>query len=142
MSGTGATPDGAPAPGGSPTRDELARAIDGEKSTLSRLEVELAGAMARLGSLRADLEAFDSRVEAPVIPKIATPLGNGPRTVADKLKLFRELFRGRSDLYPKRFVAKKTGKPGYAPVCANKFVPGVCELPKVKCGDCTKQAFV
>jgi len=30
----------------------------------------------------------------------------------------------------------KTGKPGYAPVCSNKFVPGVCELPKVKCGEC------
>jgi superfamily II DNA or RNA helicase len=38
-------------------------------------------------------------------------------------------------------VSKKTGKPGYAPACANKFVRGVCELPKVKCGDCTNQAF-
>jgi hypothetical protein len=24
---------------------------------------------------------------------------------------------------------------------SNKFVRGVCELPKVKCGDCTRQAF-
>lgn len=69
------------------------------------------------------------------------PLPEGPRTPADKVKLFRQLFRGRPDLYPTRFVSKKTGKPGYAPACSNKFVPGVCELPKVKCGDCTKQAF-
>ncbi|HVW28091.1 MAG TPA: DEAD/DEAH box helicase family protein [Polyangiaceae bacterium] len=57
------------------------------------------------------------------------------------MKLFRQLFRGREDLYPTRFVSKKTGKAGYAPACANKFVAGVCALPKVKCGDCTHQAF-
>jgi len=67
--------------------------------------------------------------------------GLGPRTPADKVTLFRQLFRGRPDVYPTRFVSKKTGKPGYAPACSNKFVPGVCELPKVKCGDCTRQAF-
>jgi len=57
------------------------------------------------------------------------------------MRMFRQLFRGRPDLYPTRFVSKKTGKAGYAPACSNKFVPGVCELPKVKCGDCTRQAF-
>ena len=39
-------------------------------------------------------------------------------------------------------MSKKTGKPGYAPACANKFVSGVCELPKVKCGECPNQAFI
>ena len=55
--------------------------------------------------------------------------------------MFRQLFRGRDDLYPTRFVSKKTGKAGYAPARSNKFVLGVCELPKVRCGDCTNQAF-
>ena len=65
-----------------------------------------------------------------------------PRTPAEKVKLFRSLFRGREDVFPTRFVSKKTGKPGYAPACRNKFVRGVCELPKVKCGECPNQAFV
>jgi hypothetical protein len=39
-------------------------------------------------------------------------------------------------------VNSKTGKAGYAPACANKFVRGVCELPKVKCGECSNQAFL
>jgi len=56
--------------------------------------------------------------------------------------LFRSLFRGREDVFPTRFVSKRTGKPGYAPVCRNKFVQGVCELPKVKCGECPNQAFL
>ena len=57
------------------------------------------------------------------------------------MALFRELFRGRRDVFPVRFVSKRTGKAGYAPACRNKFVPGVCELPKIKCGECQNQAF-
>jgi hypothetical protein len=44
-------------------------------------------------------------------------------------------------VFPTRFVSRKTGKAGYAPSCANKFVRGLCELPKVKCGECSNQAF-
>jgi hypothetical protein len=65
-----------------------------------------------------------------------------PRSAEEKVTLFRRLFRGRGDVFPTRFVKKKTGKPGYAPACTNKFVRGVCELPKVKCGECPNQAFV
>ena len=59
----------------------------------------------------------------------------------EKVSLFRDLFRGREDVYAERFVAKKTGKAGYGPVCANKFVKGLCELPKVKCGACANRAL-
>src|SRR5262249_17878815 len=52
------------------------------------------------------------------------------------------LFRGRRDVFPVRFVSKGSGKPGYAPACANKFVRGVCELPRIKCGECPNQAFL
>ena len=69
------------------------------------------------------------------------PSAQAPRTPKEKVKLFRQLFRGRSDVYLTRFVSRRTGAPGYAPACSNKFVPGVCELPKVKCADCTRQAF-
>ncbi len=62
-------------------------------------------------------------------------------TSYEKVRLFRALFKGREDVFPTRFVSKKTEKSGYAPACANKFVPGICELPKVKCGECPNQAF-
>jgi len=65
-----------------------------------------------------------------------------PLTPQDKVKLFRALFRSREDVFPTRFVSKKTGQAGYAPACANKFVRGVCELQKVKCNDCPNQAFI
>ncbi|MDX9666349.1 DEAD/DEAH box helicase family protein [Pseudomonas sp. P5_152] len=52
-----------------------------------------------------------------------------------KLALFRSLFRGRTDVYPIRWESK-AGKSGYAPACANEWRPGVCEKPRIKCGDC------
>ena len=39
-----------------------------------------------------------------------------------KIALFRSLFRGRDDVYPRRFESRKSGKSGYQPVCANVAV--------------------
>jgi len=58
-----------------------------------------------------------------------------------KIELFRSLFRGRDDVYPRRFESRKTGKAGYAPACANEWVPGVCEKPRIKCTDCPNRRF-
>src|SRR5438132_14003349 len=125
--------------GSSDRRQELEIAIAKEEAGLRRLEAEQAEAQVRLSALRREVTALEPvpvPAPAPIAPDTA-----GPRNPADKVKLFRQLFRGRPDIYPTRFVSNKTGKPGYAPACSNKFVRGVCELPKVKCGDCTKQAF-
>ncbi len=32
-----------------------------------------------------------------------------------KIALFRSLFRGREDVYPRRFESRRTGKTGYQP---------------------------
>src|SRR3990167_7344996 len=53
-----------------------------------------------------------------------------------KITLFRSLFRGREDLYPRRFESRKTGKSGYSPACGNEWVRGICEKPKIKCSEC------
>src|SRR5262252_5617511 len=58
-----------------------------------------------------------------------------------KIGLFRSLFRGREDVYPRRFESRKTGRTGYQPVCANEWVRGICEKPKIKCTDCPHQRF-
>src|ERR1700674_4036013 len=59
-----------------------------------------------------------------------------------KIALFRALFRGRDDVYPRRFESRRTGKTGYQPACANEWVQGVCEKPKIKCSDCPHQRFL
>lgn len=60
----------------------------------------------------------------------------------DKVKLFRNLFKGRDDVYPKRWENSKTGKSGYAPACVNEWKPIVCEKPRIKCGDCLNRSFI
>jgi len=60
----------------------------------------------------------------------------------DKIRLFRSLFRGREDVFPRRWQNDKTGKSGYAPVCGNEWARGICQKPKIKCSECSRQAFV
>ena len=59
-----------------------------------------------------------------------------------KLRLFEELFQGRPDVFPKRWENSTKGRTGWAPRCANEWQPGVCEKPRVKCGECPNQAFL
>jgi len=61
---------------------------------------------------------------------------------AEKIALFRSLFRGREEVFPRRWENPKSGKSGYSPVCRNEWVRGVCGKPQVKCGECPNQAFV
>jgi superfamily II DNA or RNA helicase len=61
---------------------------------------------------------------------------------AAKVALFRSLFRGREDVYPRRFESRRTGRAGYAPACGNEWVPGICEKPRIKCADCAHRAFL
>jgi hypothetical protein len=59
-----------------------------------------------------------------------------------KIALFRSLFRGRDDVYPRRFESRKTGRSGYAPACANEWVRGICEKPRIKCAECPNRRFL
>jgi hypothetical protein len=65
------------------------------------------------------------------------------RSSADeKIALFRSLFRGRPDVYARRFVSRKTGKAGYSPACGNEWVRGICEKPRIKCSDCAHRQLL
>jgi len=128
-------------PGQRVGREALLEAISNEQALLARLDREQGDARTRLAALHAGLASLGAEPEIRVhlpLPVAAPVL----RTSAEKVKLFRSLFRGREDIFPTRFESKKTGKPGYAPACRNKFVKDVCELPKVKCGECPNQAFI
>lgn len=54
----------------------------------------------------------------------------------ERIKLFRNLFRGREDVYARLWVSRKTGKSGYAPVCKNEWKPKICQKPVAKCYEC------
>lgn len=119
-------------------KQELLAELAQEESHLVELENRREAVRSRMEVLRAKLMALSP--EEPT--QSALPVAvDAQATPADKVRLFRALFRGREDIFPTRFTSKKTGKAGYAPACANKFVRGVCDLPKVKCSECPNQAF-
>ena len=63
-------------------------------------------------------------------------------SLTQKLTLFKGLFKGREDVYARRFENKKSGKSGYAPACQNEWKPGVCQKPIIKCQDCSHKSFL
>ena len=81
-------------------------------------------------------------VEATSPPPKSVASVTAVSATADKIALFRSLFRGREDVFPRRWENPKTGKAGYAPACRNEWVRGVCGKPQVKCGECPNQAFI
>jgi hypothetical protein len=59
-----------------------------------------------------------------------------------KVALFASLFRGRADVFPRRWEKPGKGRSGWAPRCSNEWAQGVCAKPRVKCGECSHQAFL
>jgi superfamily II DNA or RNA helicase len=63
-------------------------------------------------------------------------------SVAEKIRLFRQRFRGREDVFPVRWESKTTGKSGYSPVCANEWRASICQKPRIKCSDCAHRQYL
>jgi hypothetical protein len=107
------------------------------QNRLAELDRERASVLAALEQLtRRPAEPTPTSQMADVVASPAA-LSN-----AEKVALFRSLFRGRDDVFPRRWENPKVGKTGYAPACKNEWVRGVCEKPRIKCSNCPNQAFV
>jgi hypothetical protein len=85
---------------------------------------------------RAVFEAPSSALNTSATPPVTKASSSSEKVV------FRRLFAGREDVFPIRWENRKTGKSGYAPACANEWVKGVCNKPRIKCGECPNQAFI
>ena len=96
---------------------------------------ELSGLRAENARLIALLEShgIQWRPPQPVVLVAREPEPSKLST-AEKVALFRRLFRGRTDVYPIRWEGKTSGKTGYAPACANEWRAGVCEKPRISAG--------
>ncbi len=62
-------------------------------------------------------------------------------TPQEKIALFLSLFRGRSDVFARRYFSPKTEKSGYVPACENEWIPGLCDKKIHRCSECPNRAF-
>lgn len=54
-------------------------------------------------------------------------------SIEERVAVFHSLFKGREDVFARRWFSKTTGKSGYQPVCINEWRRGVCD--KTVCKD-------
>ncbi|MDR0623448.1 MAG: restriction endonuclease subunit R, partial [Treponema sp.] len=132
---------------------------------IAQLQHEIAALENLLAEKRRQLETARtaySKAVVPPGPEINEPVyaGDVQQVISDpgpnipavnnhsppeaKIALFGFLFKGRDDLYAKRFENRKNGKSGYQPVCRNEWITGICEKTKkhrISCGSCSRRAF-
>jgi superfamily II DNA or RNA helicase len=104
---------------------------------------ELAALRAENARLVALLDAHGIAWRLPPVAAVPPVTTESSRfTTEEKVALFRRLFRGRTNVYPLRWENKVSGKSGYAPACANEWRIGICEKPRIKCGDCAHRVLL
>lgn len=120
--------------------------IDGTSDKIVRIQRRLAVLDAERSALALELETLEQKLISDRQAATRNALADAPVTnrssSAEKIALFRSLFAGRPDVFPVRWENRKTGGSGYSPACSNEWAKGICEKPKVKCGECPHQAFI
>lgn len=62
-------------------------------------------------------------------------------SIDERIRLFQSLFKGREDVFARRWFSKTTGKSGYQPVCINEWKHGLCDKKKYRCAICPNRNF-
>ena len=125
-----------------PPENALVAELARQEALLRELDRERGEAKARLEKLRKQVDAAKGVQSRPPSPPRPATTPAARLTDAAKLRIFRELFRGREDVYPRYWENTAKGKKGYAPACANEWDRALCDKKRVKCGECPNQEFL
>lgn len=102
------------------TREKSIReAIAHEEAQLAELVQRHDESRRRLAKLKQELATMVSTPVDLSAPSVK-PHVDVPTTAEGKVYLFRQLLRGRDDVYPKLWASTKTGRKGYSPACSNE----------------------
>jgi superfamily II DNA or RNA helicase len=120
---------------------DIDQSIAAAEEELARLDAKRAEFIARLKNLRRE-KILQAQSGKQLSLAFRSPTITNQSPEEDKIALFQSLFKGREDVYPRRFESAKSGKSGYTPACANEWAPGLCHKPRIKCIECKNQAFL
>lgn len=62
-------------------------------------------------------------------------------SLQEKVAIFQNLFKGRDDVFAKRWYSPSSQKAGYQPVCEREWNREYCDKRKYKCADCPNRQF-
>ncbi|MCR3923218.1 MAG: DEAD/DEAH box helicase family protein, partial [Firmicutes bacterium] len=108
------------------------------KFEIGKLKSQLQFSKAQSGS-----EDISFKVTVPIIKEVEENTFQLDNMAApeEKIKLFMSLFKGREDVYAKRWENHKKGTTGYSPVCLNEWKPDLCNKPKANCYNCKNKDY-
>ena len=98
---------------------DIVQKITEIEAELTKLDDHRSQLLNELTQLRQQSRIQVSSTQTPL--NLQTNTINNLSSQDEKIKLFRSLFKGREDVFPRRFENSRTGKSGYAPVCRNDF---------------------
>ena len=95
----------------------------------------------RIKELETENVELKRRLGKDVVPIVHEPTAMQKLSVQEKVELFRSLFKGREDVFARRWYSKASGKGGYQPVCQNEWNHQLCDKRKFKCTECPNRQF-
>ncbi len=122
--------------------DNFEAELSKARQRLAVLDAERAALQQLIATLERRTASSEGGATRDAQPKSAPTIVRSDMAEAEKIKLFRSIFRGRDDVYALRFESKRTGRSGYSPACRNEWVRGICHKPQIKCGDCDRRELL
>ena len=71
----------------------------------------------------------------------AQPVMKQHLSLEEKVDVFRNLFKGREDVFARRWYSRTSGRAGYQPVCRNEWDRLLCDKRRYKCAECPNRLF-
>jgi hypothetical protein len=124
------------------TKEEIELLITVLEKDLHELNEKREQIQKRITELKHQRQLLINQNPSDTTPQAYQPSVTNHSSESEKIALFRSLFRGREDVFARRFESAKTGKTGYQPCCRNEWIQGICKKPKVKCTDCSERDFI
>ncbi len=112
------------------------------KKEVERLQDQLCSKVPTINPQEISIDGFKPEINAPeAIRPVFYATINNMSAPEEKIQLFMSLFKGRDDVYAKRWENHKKGTAGYSPCCLNEWKPGLCNKPKFSCFNCKNKAY-
>jgi hypothetical protein len=102
--------------------EEIERLLRVAEQDVSALNEQIDFLKEQIASLRRERELLRPSLIKETPAPYSSPAVSHQSSEDEKIRLFRSLFRGREDVYARRFESRQTGKSGYQPACKNEWV--------------------
>ena len=105
---------------------EIEGMIAAAEKELAQLDARRSIILERIKKLRVEKDLVDKIHSQSLDHNDKAPVTT-QSSESEKISLFRMLFKGREDVYPRRYSSRRTGKEGYQPACRNEWLKGICK---------------